>query len=74
METVLKAKRDGRLDRIDGTTLYIRDVDIVDGTPLLDIKPYIPLFNPSDQVKVGWLTGKNNQEANKRADERFTDA
>ncbi len=31
-----------RLLRVEGTTLHIQDVDIVDGTPLLDIKPYVP--------------------------------
>jgi tRNA (Thr-GGU) A37 N-methylase len=30
------------LERLKGTRLYIREVDIVDGTPVLDIKPYVP--------------------------------
>ncbi|MDP2845307.1 MAG: SAM-dependent methyltransferase, partial [Candidatus Methanoperedens sp.] len=38
-----------RLVRVEGKKLYIRDVDIVDGTPLLDIKPY-PVFDISDDL------------------------
>src|SRR5690606_16590396 len=31
-----------RLERIDGLDLHVRDVDLLDGTPVLDIKPYVP--------------------------------
>jgi len=60
-----------RLARVDGTLLHIEDVDIVDGTPLLDLKPYVPLFDGRQDVKTGWLadTGKGVFQA--RADERF---
>lgn len=44
-----------RLVRVEGGKLYIRDVDIVDGTPLLDIKPYVPEFDIREPVKLGWL-------------------
>ena len=44
-----------RLERIDGTRLYIREVDIVDGTPLLDIKPYVDRFDRRDGATSGWL-------------------
>ena len=47
-----------RLDRIDGTTLHVLNPDIVDGTPLLDIKPYIPEPEDREGIKVGWLTDK----------------
>jgi len=47
-----------RLDKIEGNILYIRNLDILDGTPLLDIKPYIPHWEPADQIKIGWLEGK----------------
>ncbi len=43
------------LIQVDGNTLHIRDVDIVDGTPLLDIKPYVPEFDAPDVDKIGWL-------------------
>ncbi|MFZ5981102.1 MAG: tRNA (N6-threonylcarbamoyladenosine(37)-N6)-methyltransferase TrmO [Candidatus Zixiibacteriota bacterium] len=47
-----------RLDKIEGATLFIRDVDIIDGTPLLDIKPYVPDFEPGEKFKMGWLEEK----------------
>ena len=34
--------------------LYIEDVDILNGTPLLDIKPYVHRFDRIDEVKCGW--------------------
>ncbi|MCD4706790.1 MAG: SAM-dependent methyltransferase, partial [Candidatus Sabulitectum sp.] len=43
-----------RLDRIENNILYIRDLDILDGTPLLDIKPYIQRFDSRKNVKSGW--------------------
>ena len=47
-----------RLENIDGNILHISGVDMLDGTPLLDIKPYIPNLNPADNVRIGWLEGK----------------
>jgi tRNA-Thr(GGU) m(6)t(6)A37 methyltransferase TsaA len=44
-----------RLVRREGAILYIRDLDIIDGTPLLDIKPYVPEFDGRAVDKVGWL-------------------
>lgn len=41
-----------------GPTLKIRRVDVVDGTPLLDIKPYVSIFDAARNVKIGWLEGK----------------
>ena len=60
-----------QLDKIDGLTLHISNVDIVDGTPLLDIKPYVPKFDGAESVRVGWLEEKSTHAANKRSDERF---
>jgi len=47
-----------RLLKVDGAKLYVRDVDMVDGTPLLDIKPYVPVFEGHKKVKIGWLEDK----------------
>lgn len=44
-----------RLDRIEGLTLFIRDVDLVDGTPVLDIKPYVPYTDAYPDSATGWL-------------------
>jgi len=44
-----------RLDRIDGLNLHVRDVDLLDGTPVLDIKPYVPYTDAFPDSGSGWL-------------------
>jgi tRNA-Thr(GGU) m(6)t(6)A37 methyltransferase TsaA len=44
-----------RLERVDGLTLFVRDVDLVDGTPVLDIKPYVPYTDAHPHARSGWL-------------------
>lgn len=39
--------------------LTIRDVDVLDGTPLLDIKPYVPDFDVRENVSTGWYTARH---------------
>jgi tRNA-Thr(GGU) m(6)t(6)A37 methyltransferase TsaA len=39
--------------------LFVKGIDVLDGTPLLDIKPYIPGFGPKETIRIGWLEGKN---------------
>ena len=41
-----------------GNILKVRGIDMLDGTPLLDIKPYVPKFDHKANVKIGWLKGK----------------
>lgn len=43
-----------RLIRREGATLYLEDVDILDGTPLLDIKPFLPACDIPRDVRGGW--------------------
>ena len=63
-----------RLENIEGTKIYISDVDIIDGTPLLDIKPYIPNFdNRDDEIRIGWLEEKQDKAVDKRSDRSFID-
>jgi tRNA-Thr(GGU) m(6)t(6)A37 methyltransferase TsaA len=46
-----------RLERIRGLTLDVLDVDMIDGTPLLDIKPYLPYADAIPGADHGWLDG-----------------
>ncbi len=59
-----------RLIGVDGTTLRIADVDIVDGTPLIDIKPYVPGFDVFETTRNGWLD--RNITDRQSADARFS--
>ncbi len=60
-----------RLIGIEGNILLIEDVDMLDGTPLLDIKPYVPEFDREETVKIGWLGDKVKNTPGKKGDERF---
>jgi tRNA-Thr(GGU) m(6)t(6)A37 methyltransferase TsaA len=60
-----------RLVKVEGEKLYIRDVDILDGTPLLDIKPYVPEFDSRNADKIGWLSDKIDELPETRDDGRF---
>ena len=60
-----------RLVMIEGSILYIQDVDIVDGTPLLDIKPYVPEFDVRAVDKIGWLEKNVNKLSTSKDDGRF---
>ncbi|MCG6896546.1 MAG: tRNA (N6-threonylcarbamoyladenosine(37)-N6)-methyltransferase TrmO [Thiocapsa sp.] len=59
------------LDRVDGGSLHVRNVDILDGTPLLDIKPYVPAFDAPSDVRCGWLEKAHRTVAKHRSDNRF---
>ena len=60
-----------RLIAVNGCKLIIEDVDVVDGTPLLDIKPYVPEFDCFPDEKSGWLAGCRDAVARAKADQRF---
>ncbi len=61
------------LDKVEGNILHISNVDIVDGTPLLDLKPYIPHFDKGDgeDLCIGWFEDKHHEAVNKKSDNRF---
>lgn len=58
-----------RLDKIEGGRLYISELDILDQTPLLDIKPYSPKFDCFEVQRGGWLD--NVDTTRNKADDRF---
>ena len=60
-----------KLVRIEGNILYIENVDILDGTPLLDIKPYVPEFDGHPADRVGWLEKARGKAHGKTSDDRF---
>jgi len=60
-----------KLDRIENGVLVLQNVDILDGTPLLDIKPYVPDFDHQDNVRTGWLETSNHRVSTRQSDDRF---
>jgi tRNA-Thr(GGU) m(6)t(6)A37 methyltransferase TsaA len=60
-----------RLLEIDGRTLKVENVDILDGTPLIDIKPYVPEFDQYPADRVGWLEHAKGVVKEKKSDSRF---
>ncbi|MFH1981553.1 MAG: tRNA (N6-threonylcarbamoyladenosine(37)-N6)-methyltransferase TrmO [Pseudomonadota bacterium] len=61
-----------RLLSIEGADIHVANVDILDGTPLLDIKPYVPAFDAQSDVRSGWLETAQGETARRRSDDRFT--
>ena len=60
-------KLTGRNDRI----LQIENVDIINGTPLLDIKPYVADFDAAENISLGWLSGAKHKLPKMKSDQRF---
>ena len=52
-------------------TLKIRGVDILNGTPVLDIKPYVPKFDAPRVRAIGWLAQNHDKAERIRSDDRF---
>lgn len=44
-----------RLLRIDGCNLHVNGIDLLDGTPILDLKPYVPYADAFPDSKAGWV-------------------
>ena len=45
-----------------GNSLLVSGVDLLNGTPPLDIKPYVPRFDSFPEATEGWLEGRENRE------------
>ena len=60
-----------QLNKIEHGVLQIQNVDILDGTPFLDIKPYVPEFDSPVEVRTGWLEKARGNVLNRKSDDRF---
>jgi tRNA (adenine37-N6)-methyltransferase len=60
-----------QLDRIENGHLHIQNVDVLNGTPLLDIKPYVPEFDRHTEIRAGWLEEARRTVDNRKSDSRF---
>ncbi|MEF8915880.1 tRNA (N6-threonylcarbamoyladenosine(37)-N6)-methyltransferase TrmO [Natronomonas sp.] len=59
------------IESITDQTVTVNGIDVVDQTPLLDIKPFVPEFDVPADVDTGWLTASESTIHSKEADERF---
>lgn len=59
-----------RLVSVDGLRLSVLDVDLLDQTPLLDIKPYVPYTDAHPGARTGWLEGQPLVEGERPDDPR----
>ena len=60
-----------KLNKIVNNILYVENVDILDGTPVLDIKPYVSRFDFVGEEKNGWLEKRIDRSNVKKSDKRF---
>lgn len=60
-----------RLEKVEGNKVYFQDCDIIDGTPLLDIKPYFPEIVDGDVLRFGWSEKTIDNIDRVRSDDRF---
>jgi len=44
-----------RLIRVEGCDLHVRGIDLLDGTPILDLKPYVPYADAFPASRAGWI-------------------
>ena len=60
-----------KLLRVDNNILEVENIDVLNGTPLLDIKPYIPQFDIHQVEKSGWIEDKESDMNDIKSDDRF---
>ena len=60
-----------RLLAVEGTVLSVSGLDLLDGTPVLDLKPYVPAFDVFEAERTGWLERAAARVHEVRADGRF---
>jgi tRNA-Thr(GGU) m(6)t(6)A37 methyltransferase TsaA len=61
-----------RIERIDGCCLHVANIDVLDGTPLLDIKPHVPDFDCAAGARAGWMEKAGSAITRQVADDRFS--
>lgn len=56
---------------VEESKIHIQNVDMLNGTPLIDIKPYVPEFDQQVEFKTGWFEKYRGDVVTKKSDERF---
>ena len=59
--------------RVEPDSVVVSGIDLLDGTPVLDLKPHVPLFDtPADEVVAGWFEGRAERVFERTSDGRFS--
>ena len=61
-----------RLADVKQNILHVENLDVLDATPLLDVKPYVPQFDCWNAERTGWLEAAGERAGDRKADQRFT--
>jgi len=59
------------VESVEGRELTVGGIDVVDGTPLLDVKPFVPEFDVPSETETGWMDASASTIRSEQADERF---
>ena len=62
-----------RVESVRDNIIHVLDIDVLDGTPLLDIKPFVPGFDGFRDALCGWMEGKTEESESMRSDGRFVE-
>lgn len=61
-----------RIVAVEELAVVVAGIDLLDATPVLDLKPYVPLFDaPGGDVEAGWFEGRAERVFERRSDDRF---
>lgn len=60
-----------KLEQVKGAELFITGIDVLNKTPLIDIKPYVPKFDVRPDAKAGWLEAAQKEAVSRKSDDRF---
>ena len=60
-----------RLLAVQDGVLEVENIDVLDGTPLLDIKPFVPQFDAASDVRTGWVESSSGGVSDRKSDGRF---
>jgi tRNA-Thr(GGU) m(6)t(6)A37 methyltransferase TsaA len=61
-----------KVEKIMNNAIFFSGADMLDNTPLLDIKPFVPEFDLGEAFRIGWLEGKIKPSEKRKADDRFS--
>jgi tRNA-Thr(GGU) m(6)t(6)A37 methyltransferase TsaA len=62
-----------KMMRIEKNLIHVDRVDVLNGTPLIDLKPYIPAFEEIEDARIGWLENARDRIRSRNSDARFKD-